>query len=424
MVRENYTKVRLGDICNLVGGYAFKSASMQRERGLYQIVKMANLYQGKLDIERSPAFLNEISAIENKYVLKKGDVLITLTGTIGKRDYGYSVLINDENNLLLNQRVCALRPKSAFLINSYYLSCIVKANDFLELFYDISAGGTGNQTNVSIAALKEIEILLPHKSIQDEFERILTTWDSVIEYTERLVEAKLKVKEGLAQKLFFGKARLGGRSAAGISEKRWFQVPNDWVILKIGAIAKEVNARNLNGEEIPVLSCTKHHGLVDSLTYFDKQIFSKDTSTYKVVEFGQFVYATNHIEEGSIGHQDLYPKGLVSPMYTVFETDPKYVNNGFLYKLLKTETFRRIFAINTNASVDRRGGLRWQDFAKLVVPLPTLDEQAEIDEVLGTAQCEIDLLTKELALLKKQKRGLMQKLLTGEWRLKTAQEVT
>jgi type I restriction enzyme, S subunit len=57
------------------------------------------------------------------------------------------------------------------------------------------------------------------------------------------------------------------------------------------------------------------------------------------------------------------------------------------------------------------------------VPLPTLDEQAEINGVLETAQREIDLLTKKLELLKKQKRGLMQKLFTGEWRVKAAKEV-
>jgi type I restriction enzyme, S subunit len=268
------------------------------------------------------------------------------------------------------------------------------------------------------------KIYLPDLYTQKNIVIMLSTWDTAIEKNEKLIDMKTRLVRGLFQKLLFGKARLGRKRTTGITKKCWLQVPSDWAIIKIGAIAKEVNVRNQNGENIPVLSCTKRHGLVDSLKYFDKQIFSTDTSTYKVVERGQFAYATNHIEEGSIGYQDLYPQGLVSPMYTVFETDTTQVNNGFLYKLLKTETFRRIFAINTNASVDRRGGLRWQDFAKLIVPLPALDEQAEINEVLETAQREIDLLTKELELLKKQKRGLMQKLLTGEWRVKTGQEVT
>jgi type I restriction enzyme S subunit len=221
------------------------------------------------------------------------------------------------------------------------------------------------------------------------------------------------------QRLLFGRVRLGGRKNREPKEGKWFSTPSDWNRIKIGAVAKEISKKNANRDDLPVLSCTKYQGLVSSLEYFDKQIFSINTSTYKIVERGHFAYATNHIEEGSIGYQDLYPKALISPMYTVFKTDPDKINDGYLYKLLKTETFRRIFAINTNASVDRRGSLRWNDFSKLPIPLPPLSEQQEINQVLDTAQQEISLLKKKLDLLKTQKRGLMQKLLTGIWRLKT-----
>lgn len=188
--------------------------------------------------------------------------------------------------------------------------------------------------------------------------------------------------------------------------------------MKIGRIANEVSVSNNSGENIPVLSCTKYDGLVDSLTYFDKQIFSMDTSTYKVVSRGQFAYATNHIEEGSIGYQVLYDKGLVSPMYTVFETHDN-IDDSYLYKIFKSGVYLHIFRANTSASVDRRGSLRWKEFAKLPIPLPPISEQKRIAEVLNTAQLEIDLLKQQAESYRKQKRGLMQKLLTGEWRVRT-----
>jgi type I restriction enzyme, S subunit len=52
--------------------------------------------------------------------------------------------------------------------------------------------------------------------------------------------------------------------------------------------------------------------------------------------------ATNHIEEGSIGYQDLYVEAVISPIYTVFKTT-RAVHDGFLFKLLKTEWYRHIF---------------------------------------------------------------------------------
>ena len=152
------------------------------------------------------------------------------------------------------------------------------------------------------------------------------------------------------------------------------------------------------------------------MEYFGRQIYSDDTSTYKIVKRGQFAYATNHIEEGSIGYQDLYNEALISPMYTVFETN-KQVDDAFLYRVLKTELYRHIFEVNTSASVNRRGSLRWSGFSKIHVPLPSLDEQQAIAAVLQTADEEIGLLERKLAALRQQKQGLMQRLLTGEVRV-------
>jgi type I restriction enzyme S subunit len=91
---------------------------------------------------------------------------------------------------------------------------------------------------------------------------------------------------------------------------------------------------------------------------------------------------------------------------------------GLFNKVLKTDVYRHIFRVNTSASVDRRGSLRWKEFAKIPVPLPPIEEQKQIALTLNTAHQEIELLKKQLEAFRKQKRGLMQKLLTGRWRVK------
>jgi len=62
-----------------------------------------------------------------------------------------------------------------------------------------------------------------------------------------------------------------------------------------------VLTKNAQGSNLPVLSCTKHRGLVLSEEYFGKRVHAEDTSGYRIVQRGEFAYATNHIEEGSIG---------------------------------------------------------------------------------------------------------------------------
>jgi type I restriction enzyme S subunit len=283
-------------------------------------------------------------------------------------------------------------------------------NRLLELV-DSAGHGTGR---LDTDLLKSFPVVVPPLPEQTAIADLLSTWDLTIEKTERLIAAKEK------HYLWFSKKHLFGDAADTINaskKTKWFSVPDHWKIVNIGKIASQVSSLNNSGESIPVLSCTKYDGLVDSLTYFDKQVFSQDTSTYKVVARGQFAYATNHIEEGSIGYQDVYDKGLVSPMYTVFETNMD-VDDSYLYKVLKSVVYLHIFRANTSSSVDRRGSLRWKEFAKLPIPLPPIEEQKQIAAILTTARQEIDLLKKQAEAYRRQKRGLMQRLLTGEWRVR------
>lgn len=199
-------------------------------------------------------------------------------------------------------------------------------------------------------------------------------------------------------------------------------VGEGWEEVHIGDIGEETSERCGDRTNITVLSCTKSVGLVDSLEYFGRQVFGDDLSNYKVVHHDQFAYATNHIEEGSIGLLTHREAGLVSPMYTVFKTNGQ-VNTRFLYRVLKTERYRQKFEAWTSASVNRRGGLRWNEFSRIKIPLPSLDEQRAIADILDTAQCEIELLEQLREQIHLQKRGLMQKLLTGEIRVPTEASV-
>lgn len=271
--------------------------------------------------------------------------------------------------------------------------------------------------NISKNDLLTIPVLIPPFALQCALAEALRRWDHTITLTERLIAAKQQLRRSLMQQLLTGKRRFPDFvESEETRETRWGSYPKDWGYPRIDEVAQHISTINRSGKALPVLSCTKHRGLVDSLEYFGKQVYSKDLSTYKVVKRGQFAYATNHIEEGSIGYQDLHARALISPMYTVFEANES-VNDRFLFLVLKTELYRHIFEANTSASVDRRGSLRWPEFARLHVPLPCLDEQRAIVGAFEIADKELTLLQTQLTALKTQKRGLMQQLLTGKVRV-------
>ncbi|MBL9066253.1 MAG: restriction endonuclease subunit S [Sphingopyxis sp.] len=267
--------------------------------------------------------------------------------------------------------------------------------------------------------LESIEVPLPPLPEQRKIAAILRTWDLGLEKLEALRAAKVQRHRALTHSLVFGTRQLDRfHTTDEVTPHRWFTLPASWGSLPIGKLAKEIAERNAEGEQYEVLSCSKYDGFVRSLEYFKKQVFSADLSGYKKIWRGDFGFPSNHVEEGSIGLQNLIDVGVVSPIYTVFRFDPKKVDADYAFAVLKTRLYRHIFEVSTSASVDRRGSLRWSEFSKLPFPLPPLAEQQAIAEVLRTAQIDLDALSNEIELLNRQKRGLMQKLLTGEWRVK------
>lgn len=310
-----------------------------------------------------------------------------------------------------NQAVLAMNPVDSNLCSDFLFW--VMEHEAVQLMKKVQGAA---QPNLSKNLIGSHKVTIPPLPEQKAIADLLSTWDEAIEKTERLIQVKEKQLRQMSRWLLFGHKRLGNQKNE-LADGHFFKYPSDWALVKIGKVAKEVSARNGESEET-VLSCSKYDGFVNSLDYFGKQVFSSDTSNYKVVKKEQFGYPSNHVEEGSIGLLEHCEKGIVSPIYVVFEASKEKVHSPYLYKLLKTDIYRHIFQVSTSSSVDRRGSLRWSDFSKIKVLIPSLEEQQEISETLSLAQQEIDLLKQLVDKYKTQKRGMMQKMLTGEWRLK------
>lgn len=135
--------------------------------------------------------------------------------------------------------------------------------------------------------------------------------------------------------------------------------------------------------DLPVYSVTKHAGFVPSLEYFKKQVFSRDVEGYKLVEPGDFAYATIHLDEGSIG---IAPgRGLISPMYTVFEADQSLVDPSYLIRFLKSPRALAHYPQLGKGAIHRRKAISLTALGGLPVPLPPLPEQRRIAAILDHA---------------------------------------
>lgn len=412
MLPEGWKRVTVEESCSVVsvGIVVNPSHYYVEETEGVKAFRSQNVRENRVN-EQNWAYISAEGQKKNaKSILKSGDVVVVRTGFAGT---ACVVPPHLEGSNCID--ILFARPKPEQLLPEYL--CELTNSDPGRR--QVLNGQSGlAQKHLNVSAYEKLSFPLPLITEQRRLIELFGIWNEAIATTEKLLTNSRRQKQVLMQQLLTGKRRLQKFVASSeLLTTRFGSIPADWKHVPIEVVAQEFSTKNTTDRQLPVLSCTKYGGLVDSLSYFKKQVFSQDVSTYKLVERGCFAYATNHIDEGSIGYQNLYDEALISPMYTVFKPGND-IDHGFLFKLLKTEHYRQIFAANTNASVDRRGSLRWGDFKKIEIPLPSLAEQAAISSIIDSAQLEVESIERQLEKLKEEKRSLMQQLLTGKRRVR------
>lgn len=193
-----WEELRLGNLLDFVMGNAFKSSDFV-EDGL-QLVRMGNLYQGDLQLNRTPVYLPKSFKNEfSRFLIKSEDLLMSMTGTMGKRDYGFVIQVpKNSPDLLLNQRVVKIIPKKNSIIE--FVLQLLKSEVFLLELYSIP-GGT-KQANLSIKDLKEIKVSIPKHQEQQKIASCFLSLDEQISMQWEKIETLKEHKKGLMQRLF------------------------------------------------------------------------------------------------------------------------------------------------------------------------------------------------------------------------------
>lgn len=189
-MKHNWQYKKLGEICEILNGFAFKSSNYVSHGGI-RVIRIANVQDGYISDE-APQFypIGEMHSL-GKYLLYENDLLMSLTGNVGR----VALLSKDLLPAALNQRVACLRPSRDinkkflfhFLHNSLFVQDCIKA-----------AKGVA-QLNMSTEWLKEFPIPLPPLEEQQLIVAELDRINAVIEDCRQL----LRTLDALAQSLFY-----------------------------------------------------------------------------------------------------------------------------------------------------------------------------------------------------------------------------
>ena len=197
---------------------------------------------------------------------------------------------------------------------------------------------------------------------------------------------------------------------------RFPEFKDEWKKMKMNDIFTEIDERSTASNQYEILSVTLN-GIVPQNTHFKKRIASQDDTGYKILRYGNLVIGMNLWMGGLdvLTNKDI---GIVSPAYRIFKIDDK-CNIYFLKNFIKTKKMLKLYILHSEqgASIVRRN-LNLSELLEEKIKLPNLKEQQKIAEVLTACDDEINLLNLKLENLKKQKQGLMQKLLSGKVRVK------
>lgn len=397
-IPDTWNAQPLGEVLikgRLGGNYA--NQDMEAELPL---MKMGNLARGCFDLSKVQ-FIGPGVTPEPLHQLVCGDVLFNTRNTLDL--VGKVAIWRDELPVAYyNSNLMRLEFDPEKICSNEYANYALNTEGTISRLRGL-ATGTTSVAAIYTRDLLKLQIPVPPLSEQRAIAKALRDMDALLGALERLVVKKRDLKQAAMEQLLTGQTRLPG-------------FHGEWETKRIVDIASPKSEKNLTGENLPVLTCSKHFGFVDSLGFFKNQVFSKDLSTYKIIRRGEIGYPSNHVEEGSVGLQDLYDVAVVSPIYVVFAVNAD-MHSFFLHRLLKLDSYRQKFKTATTSSVDRRGSLRWPAFSEIIVRIPLLSEQTAIAAVLSDMEAELAALEQRLAKTRALKQGMMQELLTGRTRL-------
>lgn len=384
----------LGEIGTFSKGKGINKSEL-REQGL-PCVRYAEIYT-KYDnyTVTFTSFIDDEEANNSKEI-QRGDLLFAGSGET-LEDIGKCIAYLGEKPAYAGGDVIILRPEGQ---DPKFLGFMLNYKTTNRQIHKLGQGHS--VVHIYSSGLKNLKIPLPALLEQQKIAQILSTWDIAIEKQEQLIAVKDTFKKGLIQILLTGKKRFEG------FENEWIELTLKKIVKIIMGQSPPSNSYNQVGDGIYLIQ-----GNTDIKKRTSSPRFWTNKPT-KIIEPGD-ILMTVRAPVGAIAkstHKACIGRGMCAfrPL--------RDVDNEFLFQwMLQFEDKWAIYAQGSTFTA-----VTGRDINSLVLNLPSIKEQKKIASVLSDADKEIKHLKEQLKLLKDQKQGLMQRLFTGEVRVKINKE--
>ncbi|HHU0635892.1 TPA: restriction endonuclease subunit S [Enterobacter hormaechei subsp. xiangfangensis] len=326
---------------------------------------------------------------------EKNDLLIvnigagTGTCALNTVDYEFSL-----------KNVALVKPNKNKVYPFYLLQ--VQRKNAKKLFHELTSGGA--QPFLSLKEIGKLKIPLCQYDEQTKIADFLSSVDDKITLLNQQYDLLCQYKKGMMQKIFSQEVRFNDENGEAFPE---------WNSCQLKDVATRVTRKNKENNQT-ILTISGRDGLVDQMTYFNKQIASKNVTGYYLISNGEFAYNKSYSQGypmGAIKMLTNYDKGVVSTLYICFKLNEDQFNNFYQHYFESGLQNRSIEKVAQEGA--RNHGLLnigVNDFFDIELQIPCLKEQIKVADFLSALDDKIAVKKAKLDKLKTWKQGLLQQM--------------
>ncbi len=348
----------------------------------------------------------------SRSMLKEKDILFSIAGALGR-----VALVSDK--ILpanTNQALSIIRIREKEKVLPEYLKYFLTGPNIQEFIKSIAI--QSQQANLNLEQVRKFRVGLPSVSEQKEIVGILGVVDSALELADRLIEKTERLKRGLMQQLL-----TRGIGHTETKQTPIGKLPESWEVSKLSEVARvnvgyvgSISQFYTDSEKgVPLLSTTNvtEKGLrLDELKFVTPEFHERNKKSQ--VSPGTVLVARH----GLSGTAALIPESLkkANCLNVVVVHPSSNLNPKFMEYIFNFKPFRERLLGWKTGSV--QGVVNTKILEKTLVPVPPLDEQKKIIEILSAADAKLDIEERGKVKVETVKQGLMDLLLTGKVRIK------
>ena len=396
---DDWEQRKLGELGSLKNGMNFSKKAM----GIgFPFVNLQNIFGNNvIDVSNLGKAMASDSQLKD-YNLLNGDVLFVRS----------SVKLEGVGEAALVPQTLDNTTYSGFIIrfrDEYGLD-----NNFKRFVFGIesvrnqimSQATNSANKNISQSVLENLELAIPSKSEQQKIGAYFSNLDHLITLHQRKYDKLVMSKKSMLEKMF-------PKNGQTKPEIRFSGFIDDWEQRKLSEIADKVTEKNAGLQYVETFTNSAEFGIISQRDFFDHDIAKLGSlDGYYIVKTEDFVYnprISTSAPVGPINRNKLGRTGVMSPLYTVFR--PHDVDTTYLEHFFKCAYWHSFMNFNGDSGArSDRFSIKDDVFFQMPIPLPYIDEQRKIGELLTRLDHLITLHQRELEKLKKIKLSMLEKM--------------